>query len=346
MTTRTDPAPGSARPNLAVRVWRKLLDSLPISAPRAALYWGIASLVANVLIIFTGGVVRLTGSGLGCPTWPRCTPESLVPHPELGIHGAIEFGNRLMTFVLAFVAVGTALAAFRVRRDGLPRRDLRLLSLIMGFGIPLQAVIGGITVLTGLNPYVVAPHLMLSMALVGLSTVYVRLAVHRPRNGTGRWGRRLAWLLFAVMWVVVWLGTIVTGSGPHSGDESSFRTGFDPYIVSRIHATSVQVVVGLTLVALLVLRNRAVVTLLAVEVAQGVIGYVQYFTGLPEPLVAAHLVGSALAVAAVTWVVVETYPSASADPHEPATGTGAAPLLVPGRGPSDPPSVGDPSSAD
>ena len=134
----------------------------------------VANLVANIAIVVTGGAVRLTGSGLGCPTWPQCTDESYVPHGSLGLHGAIEFGNRTLTFVLAMIAIACFLAALR---SG-DRRAIRL-SAIIGLGIPAQAVIGGITVLTDLNPWIVAFHFLVSMAMIGICVVLVQ-AVLRP----------------------------------------------------------------------------------------------------------------------------------------------------------------------
>ena len=146
----------------------------PLRGPVALRRWAVASLVANIVIVVTGALVRLTGSGLGCPTWPRCTDESYVTHPALGYHGAIEFGNRLLTFALVIVAVLTWASAFLARTDGRRRRDLRWLAAGMAFGIPVQAVIGGISVLMQLNPFVVAVHLLVSMVLIALSVWLVR----------------------------------------------------------------------------------------------------------------------------------------------------------------------------
>ncbi|MBA8794252.1 cytochrome c oxidase assembly protein subunit 15 [Friedmanniella endophytica] len=260
----------------------------------------VATLVANIGIIVTGGLVRLTSSGLGCPTWPRCTPESFVTHPALGIHGAIEFGNRLLTFVLLIIAVLTLLAAVFHREDGRRRRDLIVLTAGLLFGIPFQGVIGGISVLTKLNPFVVALHLILSMVLVALSVWLVRLTWRARVTpvGTGRWTlTRLTWV---ALWVTVWLGTIVTGTGPHAGDANAPRTGFDGLLVTHVHAASVYVSVALTIVALIALRSRAAVLLLVIELAQGGIGFWQYFTGLPIQIVIFHLLGAAGTVALAT----------------------------------------------
>jgi heme a synthase len=271
----------------------------------------VATLVANIAIVITGGAVRLTKSGLGCPTWPRCTEDSFIP-VDLHIHSAVEFGNRMMTFVLTAVAVLTFIAAFRLGRASLVR-----LTFLLGLVIPAQAVIGGITVLTGLNPWVVSFHLLVSLAIIGGAVTLLR----RLEEGDGPVrllvpprARHLVLGLLAVTWVVLYLGTVVTGSGPHSGDAGAVRNGLDLETVARVHAAAVYLMVALTVAALVVLRRvgapaaavRAVWWLLALEVVQGVVGYVQFFTGLPELLVALHLLGAALIVAVATQVVVAT----------------------------------------
>ncbi|EFQ84104.1 cytochrome oxidase assembly protein [Aeromicrobium marinum DSM 15272] len=263
--------------------------------------WAWASLVANTVIILTGGLVRLTGSGLGCPTWPRCTEDSFVPQGELGIHGIIEFGNRLLTYVLIAVAVATFVAVVRWAGS---TPAMRRLVLVMALGIPFQGVIGGITVLTNLNPWIVSLHLILSLGLVTASTVLVGWVRGEDRTRVPVSAHRLVVLAVVLMWVAVYLGTVVTGSGPHAGDADSPRNGLDPAAWSRLHALSVW---ALVLVTVLVVRavwstaaRRAAIVLLAVELAQGAIGYVQYLTDLPVALVAAHLVGAAVLVAAAT----------------------------------------------
>ena len=154
-----------------------------VRGPSALRRWAVVSLVMNIAIVVTGGLVRLTGSGLGCPTWPRCTEDSYVSHPQLGIHGAIEFGNRLFTLVLIIAAALTFVSAVLYREDGRPRRDLRWLTAGLAFGIPLQGVIGGISVLTQLNPYVVGLHLLLSMVLIALAVWLVRKTWHFSTRG-------------------------------------------------------------------------------------------------------------------------------------------------------------------
>ena len=271
-----------------------------VSGETALRRWALASLVANIGIVVTGGVVRLTASGLGCPTWPRCTEDSYVSHPALGVHGAIEFGNRLLTFVLIVIAVLTWVTAMRARLDGRPRRGVRRVATVMALGIPAQGVIGGVTVLTQLNPFVVALHFLLSMVLVALGVWLVRAAYRAPQQPVQAATRAVVRLTFIAMWVAVWLGTMTTGSGPHAGDQSAPRTGWDIERVAHLHAFAVYVAIGGTVVALWLLRSRAVLLLLGVEVVQAAIGLTQYHLGLPIGLVAAHLLGAALSVAAAS----------------------------------------------
>lgn len=270
---------------------------------RFALRWAWASLIANATLVLTGGLVRLTASGLGCPTWPKCTDDSFVPHRALGINGVIEFGNRMLTYVLVAIAIGTFFAVWRWIGAN---RSMRRLVLLMGLGIPLQAVIGGISVLTDLNPWIVSLHLLLSMALIAaavLLVMQIRGTGAEPVDVTQAW---LVRVTYVVLWAVVYLGTIVTGSGPHAGAADAPRNGLDPADISQLHADAVFLLVGLTFACWLVLRGsapvaaRAALVVLVVELAQGLIGYVQYATDLPIALVAAHLVGAAVLIAAGT----------------------------------------------
>jgi cytochrome c oxidase assembly protein subunit 15 len=276
----------------------------PVSRWLRPLAW--ATLVANCTLVVTGGAVRLTGSGLGCPTWPRCTEESFRPHGALDMHEAIEFGNRTLTFVLVAVALATLVAGWRTGRP-----DIRGQVVILALGIPAQAVIGGMTVLTDLNPWIVSFHLMCSLAIIGLAvrlilTVDAPLPPARPGPLTG-----LAWTTFAAAWAVLYVGTVVTGSGPHAGDADSERNGLDPRTLSHLHADLVFLFVGLTIgllfavfaTAALASARRAVVVLLVVELAQGTVGLVQYATDLPVVLVGFHLFGAALVSATVTWTL-------------------------------------------
>jgi heme a synthase len=275
--------------------------------PRAVRPLAWATLVANCVLVVTGGAVRLTGSGLGCPTWPRCTDRSFRPHGALDVHQAIEFGNRMLTFVLVAIAVATFVAAWRTRR-----RDLRLLALLLALGIPAQAVIGGITVLTDLNPWVVSFHLLCSLAIIGLAVLFLWRLDHPGAGSNIGADVTLAGVTFAAAWLVLYVGTVVTGSGPHAGDIDSPRNGLNPLQVSQLHADLVFLFVGLTVGLLFAVRaagrpatvRRAVLTLLGLELAQGTIGFVQYFTDLPVVLVGFHLLGAALVSAAATWMLL------------------------------------------
>ncbi|MFT4299949.1 MAG: COX15/CtaA family protein [Aeromicrobium sp.] len=264
-------------------------------------FWAWASVVANIVIILTGGLVRLTGSGLGCDEWPKCTEDSWTAHGSLGIHGAIEFGNRLLMFALIGVAATTFLAVWRWSGTN---RSLRRHAAVLTVGVPFQGVIGGIVVLTELNPWIVALHLVLSMALVAGSIWLVQRVGDRPPVAISPRLHALAWATFAALLVAIYLGTIVTGSGPHAGDEKAPRNNLNPEQWSKIHATSVWLLVALTVALVVLLRSRIVAILLLAELAQGTIGYVQYFTDLPIALVAAHLVGAATLLAIATRIVV------------------------------------------
>jgi cytochrome c oxidase assembly protein subunit 15 len=272
----------------------------------------VSSLIGQIVLVVTGGAVRLTSSGLGCPTWPRCTDTSLVNTPEMGIHGIIEFGNRLLTFALAAVAVMMLVYLWNLRKE---RRDLFLLALGLLASIPAQAIIGGITVLSGLNPWVVGLHFLVSMALV----VFATLLANRAYGRTGK-ARTVALpalpgaarpvmsavALFSAL--AVCLGVVVTGAGPHAGDADAPRNGLDWDLFSHIHAAPAYLVTAGALFALyLVLRNRiagpfrtAVLLLLAVTVLQGVIGFTQYYNGIPALLVAVHMLGAALLMSAAS----------------------------------------------
>jgi heme a synthase len=278
----------------------------------------LASLVSQIGIVVTGGAVRLTGSGLGCPTFPRCTEDSYINTPEYGIHGFIEFGNRLLTFVLAAIALATLVAVWKLRPR---RRDLLEPAVVLFLGIPVQALIGGITVLTELNPWVVMLHFVVSAVLIAVATVLVGRSREpagpvRPIGGGvgGLWLRRLAVGIIATTFVVVYLGTIVTGSGPHAGDDMAQRTGLDPETVSQLHVDAVFLLLGLTVGMWFAARAagspgrvaRAAAMLLAVELAQGLIGFVQYFTGLPIVLVGLHMLGATLLVVAAVLLLLST----------------------------------------
>ncbi|WP_353355578.1 COX15/CtaA family protein [Intrasporangium sp. DVR] len=278
----------------------------------------VANLVAEVGIVVTGGVVRLTGSGLGCSTWPECQPGSFTPvrTTESQYHDLVEFGNRTLTGVLAVLAVLSVLAVVSVWPE---RRRMHRVAYGVLVGVIAQAVVGGVTVLTGLNPWTVMFHFLVSMVLVALSTALVRGA-RDAESGPGPLTvhpltQRLAWATAGVGLVVLLLGAVVTGSGPHSGDaDSPARTGFDPRFVSWMHADAVMFFTGLVIATLVAVRltsthertRHAWEAVLYVTVLQGVIGYVQYFAGLPELLLLLHMLGASLLVVALTRGVLET----------------------------------------
>jgi cytochrome c oxidase assembly protein subunit 15 len=274
-----------------------------------------ASVIVNVAIVVTGGAVRLTSSGLGCPTWPRCTHDSLVPTAAMAGHGKIEFTNRMLTFAVELAAVLTLIAAVRQRPTD---RVARKYALLVFLGIPAQAILGGMTVLTGLNPWLVGTHFLLSIVLIALS--YRLLAHVNGRRLARRSGPTvvLGQLVLATTAAVLVIGTIVTGSGPHAGatddDGVAHRNGLSPSGMSQLHADAVMILIGLTigLLLLAVATNRsdlrrAAIVLLTVEAAQGLIGFVQYFTHLPVILVGFHMLGACLVWIACLRVQIELF---------------------------------------
>jgi len=265
----------------------------------------VATLVVNMGIVITGGVVRLTGSGLGCPTWPQCTADSLVPRPALGIHGQIEFGNRMLTFVLVAVALLTFLVAVISRQ-----KRLWIPALILGLGIFGQAVVGGVSVLTKLNPWVVGLHMILSLAMIMLSVLLVRRSFSifalSPTDPL------LGWFTFLAGWAVLFAGTVVTGAGPNAGDANAPRNGLNLDRMAQLHADFVFILFGLVL-AWFLLRPRpkrdvrnATNLLLVALIAQGAIGYTQYFMGDLVQVVMAHLVGATVVAAALAWLFLSS----------------------------------------
>jgi cytochrome c oxidase assembly protein subunit 15 len=303
MSTET-PAPATEPP--VSGFWR-LVPEPSLDVVRR---WGWASVIVNIGIVVTGGLVRLTGSGLGCPTWPQCTDSSYVPHSALGIHGAIEFGNRMLGFVVAIIAIGTWLAVMRYRPK---RKDLRRLATAAALGVPLQAVIGGISVLTGLNPWIVSAHFLVSPIIITLTVSMMRRSRTSPYPHTPPVVRALATASVVAVWLAVALGTLVTGAGPHSGDPETGRNGFDEALISQLHADVVFGLLGVSIA--LVIATRVTATsrtlrklaawLLAMELLQGVVGFTQFFTGLPWVLVLIHMFFAAVLIALVTAVYGE-----------------------------------------
>ncbi|GAC57287.1 putative cytochrome oxidase assembly protein [Gordonia hirsuta DSM 44140 = NBRC 16056] len=289
--------------------------------------WAIADLAANILLVVTGGAVRVTGSGLGCPTWPQCGDGKYTP--PMSYHGVIEFGNRMLTWLLVAIAVATWIAAMRYRPvDRISRR----LATWVALGIPLQAVIGGITVLTKLNPWVVAFHFLLTMVIISLAT----WLVYRTRSGgtadpapiprdsvITRLSIVLALTVYVITWITIYLGTVVTGSGPHSGDENSHRNGLQPTQATQLHVDAVWSLVGLSFAILLLAviarlaMRRATYWFGGLLVLQGVVGYVQYASGLPILLVLIHMLVSALLMVGATLLVLHAYRAPkTADLHD------------------------------
>lgn len=271
--------------------------------PRTVRRAALAALVMSVVIVVTGGAVRLTGSGLGCPTWPKCTDDSLTATSAMGFHGVIEFTNRMLTYVLC-AAVGWAIIAARSEKPW--RRDLTRLGWAQFWIVMSNAVLGGIVVLVGLNPYTVAAHFLLSTALITVAAVMwqrTREGSAAPRPLVGKAVQQLVWCLVAATVLLIALGTVVTGAGPHAGDSSEVdRMHVSWENVAKLHAVLAWIVVTLTFALWFVLkavdapkgpldRTR---DLFLILLGQGVIGYVQYFTDLPEALVGLHMLGSCL----------------------------------------------------
>jgi cytochrome c oxidase assembly protein subunit 15 len=305
----TTPAQGTATTG---KPWWRRPPSLRL---QRAFAW--AAVFTNGLIAVTGATVRVTGSGLGCPTWPECVPGSLVPISRADLsafHLAIEFGNRTLTTVVLIASLGTFLVIWL----GKPRRaSLLKLSAILPAGVVFQAIWGGIVVLTGLSWWTVAPHLLVSLLLLFVSIVIlVRLdegdgpavpVVPAPL-------RILTWATVGVLMALCVAGTLVTAAGPHGGDEDTPRLEIPVRVLAQLHADLMFLYLGL-LVAMTVgflavkaprrLLVRAYV-LIAVTAGQGLIGLVQYATGVPEALVVAHVLGATLLVAAAANVVLAT----------------------------------------
>ena len=272
-----------------------------------------ASLVIQLLLIGTGGAVRLTGSGLGCPTWPQCVPGSLTTTPEMGIHGVIEFANRALTGVVVLIAILAFLAVIRMRSE---RPDLFVITLLQGLSIPLQAVIGGITVLTGLNSYIVGLHFLVSVALVVLTAMLVFRVYYGPRGPIKpmpTWYTALAHLTSLLVAMTVIVGILTTGSGPHAGDAKTPRNGLDTNFLQHLHSWPAYATLGGTVLLVLgaftvaganARLRRFALILLAVELVQIAVGITPARLGLPEVLGGAHMVLAGALVGAMTAVVL------------------------------------------
>ena len=275
----------------------------------------LANLIAQSGIIVTGAIVRLTGSGLGCPTWPDCTPGSLIPVAGQveGFHKYIEFGNRTLTFLV--LAISIALFVFSLMNE---KRNIILWSFLPLIGTLLQAVLGGITVLTGLNPFTVMAHFLLSIILVGISVkIYSYFNGQRISKSLPKIVDNYVKIVTLVGFAVITLGTITTGSGPHSGDEIAARFNLDLRVIAWLHADTVLLFIGL-IIGLLVITKlnsesnhlyKTTRTLFIICLLQGFIGYVQWFNDLPWLLVSLHVIG-----AVITWIAIANLALFSSNP--------------------------------
>ena len=283
---------------------RRFRDWFPSDVTKTVRVAGWLNLAVNIAIVVTGGAVRLTASGLGCPTWPTCTADSLVNTPEMGIHGIIEFANRVLTFVLVVVALATFILVLRLRRS---RPPLFWLALVIGLGIPVQAVIGGISVLVQLNPYVVGLHFVVSAAIVALCSIFVSLMYPRTAEGSSpRFLRVTLALLIVFQSITIVLGVLTTGSGPHAGDADAPRNGLNSELLQHAHSIPAYVALGLTVLTLLLARlarrRRLVILTIWLLVANGlqvVVGITQSRLGLPPLLVGTHMFLACVVVALI-----------------------------------------------
>lgn len=293
-----------------------VIERLPQTVGTRVRFFAVASLVLQILIVATGGAVRLTGSGLGCPTWPLCTEASLVATPEMGLHGVIEFGNRLLSIVVGIVAILMVLMVLRIRRD---RRDLMSLALIVLGGTVLQGLIGGLSVQVQLDPSIVGVHYAISAILVGVSGALVYRVWWGPRGNTVAVSRPIVMVthvssLFLALTVIA--GILTTGAGPHAGDDGSARNGLDPTILQHVHSWPGYALVASTLLLVILLavgRYRRILdfalVVLVLEIVQVIVGIIQARSGLPVLLVGAHMVIAVSIVAAMTAVVLSLRPS-------------------------------------
>lgn len=265
-----------------------------------------ASLVSQILIVVTGGAVRLTGSGLGCPTWPSCTEDSLVNVPEMGIHGLIEFGNRLLTFVLLLIAVLTLIAAIALGKS----RKLRSTSVWLIFGIFLQAVVGGISVLANLNPWIVGLHFVISGFMIAVATLQMWRTYQPEISAFPKVESFLARLLLIAGSITVLVGVVVTGSGPHAGDAATPRNGLDAELWQHYHSYPAYVSLALALILMFIVRrrdvdgyaSRLVFWTTICLLAQAVTGIVQSRLGLPVQIVIIHLTLASIFISLLTFV--------------------------------------------
>jgi cytochrome c oxidase assembly protein subunit 15 len=305
------------------RAFVGLVDRLPLPSLRVQRLIAIAVILSQAGISVTGAIVRVTASGLGCPTWPQCFPGSFTP---IGVsevpvlHQTVEFGNRLLTFAVTLCAALIVLAVVRARR----RKEVLVYAWLMPGGTVVQAVIGGITVRTGLLWWTVAVHLLASMAMVWLAVVlYAKIS--EPDDGIEtvqvptplRWLTALSGVALAGVLIA---GTLVTAAGPHAGDKSIERQveRLEVEIVTLVHLHSqlligylallIGLAFGLYAVGMSAAIRKRLFVLLGLVLAQALVGIVQYFTDVPAALVAIHVGGAAACTAATAalWASLRT----------------------------------------
>lgn len=285
-----------------------ILNRLVTESRLRFLVW--ASLVSQILIVVTGGAVRLTGSGLGCPTWPSCTDDSLVNVPEMGIHGVIEFTNRLLTFVLLIIAVLTVWFALKLANG----RKVRITAFLLVAGIFLQAVIGGISVLMQLNPWVVGLHFDVSGLMIALASVQLWRTYNPIVSIPGTYEVFLAKAIAIVGSIAVLVGVVVTGSGPHAGDADTPRNGLDTSLWQHYHSYPAYLTLALALTLLLLVRkrdvdgyaSRIVFWIVVCAILQAIVGVAQARLGLPVGLVIVHMTLASIFISLLTFVVLST----------------------------------------
>src|SRR5665213_2150055 len=308
-STARPTAPPAPRRSIAVAIARR-------PSPTTVRGLALTSLIANVGIVSTGGLVRLTNSGLGCPSWPDCSSGDLVPVRALSSHKAIEFGNRALTTLLVVAVAAVFLAVWR----SAPRREGLLgWAWVTLLGVPAQILVGGVLIFTHLNPLAVAGHFLLSMVLIAAATVLwwrarepVDQELAPPTFILPGVVRRLGLATWALTYAVFIVGTLVTGSGPHAGDATAKRLHLRPQAISQLHADLVMLLVGVaaalavcvTAVGASAAARRTTRVLIGVLVAQAAVGFAQYFSGLPVPLVELHVTGAAVLAATATAVVL------------------------------------------
>ena len=267
-----------------------------------------ALLVLQAGLVVTGGAVRLTGSGLGCPTWPECTDGSITPvvtQAESQLHAWIEFGNRLIAWLILFLAIAALAYIIKKLQNRSDFKRLRILAILQILGFLGQVVLGGITVLTKLNPISVSAHFVLTLPLIAGALALRHRILDRPVLQLQPVTRNVTRVVTSLTFIVLLLGVVVTGTGPHAGDADAKRYPFNFRAVSWLHADAVIALICLTVALYLVVKvsetpevkklfGRMILIFLAICLAQGAIGYLQYLTGLPELLVGAHLLGATL----------------------------------------------------